>query len=219
MYLFKLSEQKGKTNYATFERNKHINMDIIFATNNLHKINEISSVIDSRFKLIGLKESGISEDIPEEEDTLEGNALAKARYVFERTGKNVFADDTGLEVDSLDNRPGVLSARYAGDQKDSEDNISKLLHKLDGNKNRSARFRTIIALIISGEEYLFEGEVRGTIIESRKGTKGFGYDPVFKPENSETTFAQMDLEEKNLVSHRARAMKKLIAFLNNYSKQ
>ena len=176
-------------------------------------------VIDSKFKLIGLNDSGISEDIPEEEDTLEGNALAKARYVFERTGLNVFADDTGLEVASLDNKPGVLSARYAGDQKNSEDNINKLLVDLEGKKNRSARFRTIIALIISGEEYLFEGEVSGTIIETRKGTEGFGYDPVFKPENSETTFAQMDLEEKNLVSHRARAMKKLIAFLNNYSKQ
>lgn len=219
MYLFKLFEQKGNTNYATFERIKHINMDIIFATNNLNKINEISSVIDSKFKLIGLKDSGISEDIPEEEDTLEGNALAKARYVFERTGKNVFADDTGLEVASLDNRPGVFSARYAGDQRNSEDNINKLLADLEGIQNRSARFRTIIALIISGEEYLFEGEVNGTIIKTLKGTKGFGYDPVFKPENSETTFAQMGLEEKNLVSHRARAMKKLIAFLNDYPKQ
>ncbi len=190
-------------------------MKIIFATNNVHKINEISNVIDSKFKLTGLAESGIFEDIPENENTLEGNALAKARYVYKITGKNVFADDTGLEVEALNNEPGVLSARYAGDQKNSSDNIDKLLLKLKAETNRKARFRTIIALILEGNEYLFEGEVKGEIIEFRKGEKGFGYDPVFRPNGYDKTFAQMDLNEKNRISHRARAVKKLTDFLNS----
>ncbi len=194
-------------------------MKIIFATNNLHKINEINNIIDSKYRLTGLSESGIFEDIPENEDTLEGNALAKARYVYKLTGTNVFADDTGLEVEALNNEPGVFSARYAGDQKSSSDNIDKLLYKLKAKENRKARFRTIIALIIEGNEYLFEGEVKGEIIEERKGEKGFGYDPVFKPSGYNKTFAQMDIDKKNQISHRARAVKKLIEFLNSFDKQ
>jgi len=194
-------------------------MKIIFATNNLHKINEINKVIYKGFNLISLEESGITEDIPENENTLEGNALAKARYVYEKTGTNVFADDTGLEVEALDNEPGVFSARYAGDHKNPDDNIEKLLDNLKSVKNRKARFRTIIALILDGREYLFEGKVSGVIIEKRVGNNGFGYDPVFKPRGYNTTFAQMELEEKNQTSHRARAVIKLTDFLNLTQKQ
>lgn len=194
-------------------------MKIIFATNNLHKISEIKKVIDSQFELISLEESGIREDIPENESTLEGNAIAKARYVYEKTACNVFADDTGLEVEALDNEPGVHSARYAGDHKNPEDNIDKLLDKLKDKNNRKARFRTIISLILDDEEYLFEGRVEGEIIFERKGNKGFGYDPVFKPENYDRTFAEMEMEEKNQTSHRARAVMKLSDFLSKVKKQ
>jgi XTP/dITP diphosphohydrolase len=194
-------------------------MKIIFATNNSHKISEITSVIDPVFKLSGLAESGIYEDIPENESTLEGNALAKARYVYKLTGSDVFADDTGLEVDALDNEPGVLSARYAGDQKDSNDNIDKLLDRLKSKKTRKARFRTIIALILDGQEYIYEGIVTGEIIKERRGKNGFGYDPVFKPDGYNKTFAEMELEEKNIISHRARAVSKLSDFLSQLNRQ
>lgn len=194
-------------------------MKIVFATNNPHKISEISSIIDSKFKLSGLAESGIYEDIPENENTLEGNALAKARYVYKLSGSDVFADDTGLEVEALNNEPGVLSARYAGDHKNPDDNIDTLLDRLEGINNRKARFRTIIALILDGQEYLYEGIVSGEILKERRGEKGFGYDPVFMPEGYDKTFAQMEIEEKNLISHRARALKKLTDFLNHQNKQ
>lgn len=194
-------------------------MKIIFATNNLHKISEIKKVITDRFELSSLEESGITEDIPENENTLEGNAISKARYVYNRTGANVFADDTGLEVEALNNEPGVFSARYAGEQKNSDDNIEKLLCNLANAENRKARFRTIIALILDGEEYLFEGIASGEIIEKRSGNNGFGYDPVFKPQGFTKTFAQMNLDEKNQTSHRARAVLKLSEFLNLTNKQ
>ena len=194
-------------------------MKIIFATNNPHKIREISNIIDPKFKLSGLAESGINEDIPENENTLEGNALAKARYVYKLSGADVFADDTGLEVEALNNEPGVLSARYAGDHKNSDDNIDTLLKRLEGTNKRKARFRTIIALILDGQEYLFEGIVAGEIIRERRGEKGFGYDPVFMPDGHNKTFAQMGIEEKNRISHRARALKKLTDFLNKQNKQ
>ena len=188
-------------------------MKLVFATNNKHKIREISDLLDSRFEVIGLTEIGITEDIPEDADNLADNALFKARYVHERTGLNVFADDTGLEVDALGGAPGVYSARYAGTSKDPSDNIIKLLKELEGVEDRKARFRTVIALIYDNSEYLFEGKVEGGIIQMRRGTGGFGYDPVFIAEGYDQTFAEMPLSEKNKISHRAMAMRKLIAFL------
>jgi len=188
-------------------------MKLVFATNNKHKIREISDLLDSRFEVIGLTDIGITEDIPEDADNLADNALFKARYVHERTGLNVFADDTGLEVDALGGAPGVYSARYAGTSKDPSDNIIKLLKELEGVEDRKARFRTVIALIYDNSEYLFEGKVEGGIIQMRRGTGGFGYDPVFIAEGYDQTFAEMPLSEKNKISHRAKAMKNLLAFL------
>jgi XTP/dITP diphosphohydrolase len=188
-------------------------MKLIFATNNKHKVREIASLLDDSYTVLGLNDVDISEDIPEDGETLTENALHKARYVYERTGMNVFADDTGLEVDELNGAPGVHSARFAGENKDPDANITKLLGLLDGKSNRKARFRTVIALIFNKKEYLFEGTVEGEIIEVRKGTEGFGYDPVFLADGYEQTFAEIPLSEKNKISHRARATRKLINFL------
>lgn len=188
-------------------------MELLFASNNSHKVTEINNILGNSFVLKGLKDAGITEDIPETAPTLEENALQKARYVYKKTGRDVFADDTGLEVESLNGMPGVNSARFAGENKDSDANIDKLLLMLKGKENRKARFRTVIALIIGGEEHLFEGIVEGTIISDRRGREGFGYDPVFVPEGRDITFAEMPLTEKNKISHRARAFEKLRAFL------
>ena len=188
-------------------------MKIIFASNNDHKIKEIRSILDSSISLLSLRDINIDEDIPEEEPDLEGNALAKARYIHNITSMNVFADDTGLEVDSLGGLPGVKSARFAGDGRDFSANIDKLLKMMGSEADRRARFRTVIALIWNNQEYLFEGIVNGEIIYERKGTEGFGYDPVFIPEGKTETFAEMSLAEKNLISHRARALEKLRKFL------
>lgn len=188
-------------------------MDLIFASNNPNKVREISSIIGPEFRLLSLTDMGITEDIPEEEPTLEGNAMAKARYVHRITGKSVFADDTGLETEALNGLPGVHSARFAGESKDSGANIEKLQGLLEGKENRNARFRTVIALILNNEEYLFEGVVKGKIITEKRGSEGFGYDPVFVPEGHQLTFAEMNLEEKNTMSHRARAFQKLHDFL------
>ncbi|HBC77660.1 MAG TPA: non-canonical purine NTP pyrophosphatase, RdgB/HAM1 family [Bacteroidales bacterium] len=188
-------------------------MEIIFASNNLNKIREINNILGSSFTLLSLQDLNLTEDIPENEKTLEGNALYKARYIFKATGKNVFSDDTGLEVEALNGRPGVHSARFAGENKNSEANIEKLLSLLENEANRNARFRTVIALILEGKEYVFEGTVMGKIIKYRRGKQGFGYDPVFMPDGKSVTFAEMDLKEKNLISHRARAFEKLRHFL------
>jgi len=188
-------------------------MELIFATNNKHKIREISDLLDNRFNILGLADVSITDDIPEDADNLADNALYKARYVHERTGMNVFADDTGLEVNALNGAPGVHSARYAGADRNPDDNIIKLLKQLEGITNRKARFRTVIALIFNNREYLFEGKVEGKIIQKRKGTGGFGYDPVFIAKGYDNTFAEIPLSEKNKISHRAQAMKKLLAFL------
>lgn len=187
-------------------------MKLVFATNNKHKIREISELLDSNISILGLTDLNITEDIPEEADTLEENAIFKARYVHERTGMNVFADDTGLEVECLDGAPGVYSARYAGKSKSFDDNIEKLLREMQGSTDRRARFRTVIALILDDTEYLFEGTVEGEIISERRGSGGFGYDPVFLPGGFDKTFAEMPLAEKNTISHRARAMIKLLEF-------
>jgi XTP/dITP diphosphohydrolase len=193
-------------------------MEIIFASNNVNKIREINNVLGKSFTLLSLQDINMNEDIPENEMTLEGNALHKARHIFKATRMNVFADDTGLEVEALNGRPGVHSARFAGKKKDSDANINKLLALLKNKTNRKARFRTVIALIYDGREYLFEGIVKGTIINEKRGKEGFGYDPVFIPEGKSLTFAEMDLDEKNKISHRAKAFEKLKVFLCGYPK-
>ena len=192
-------------------------MKIVFATNNSHKLAEISDLLGGSFKLLSLKDIDFSEDIPEDYPTLEENAIFKARFINMYSGMSVFADDTGLEIDALQGRPGVHSARFAGKKKDFEANIDKVLLLLDGVVNRKARFRTIIALIHDGREYFFEGQVNGKIICERRGKGGFGYDPVFVPDGKELTFAEMSLTDKNKISHRAVAFEKLRTFLSQYS--
>lgn len=193
-------------------------MKIVFATNNAHKLDEVRQVVGQKFEVVSLRECGITEDIPENEPTLEGNALAKARYIYSRTGLDCFADDTGLEVDALGGEPGVRSARYATDGHDDEANKRLLLERLQGPESRAAQFRTAVALILGGEEYLFDGVVRGVITTEQQGEGGFGYDPLFVPEGYEQTFAQMSAEEKNAISHRGRAVRKLAEFLQTKCK-
>ncbi len=193
-------------------------MDLYFATQNKHKIKEIEHIFIERnidqFKLKNLRDLNFSVDIPENADTLEGNALGKARFIHSRFKCHCFADDTGLEVEALNGAPGVFSARYAGESKSFEDNMNKLLHGLNGITNRKARFRTVVALVLAGKEYVFEGIVDGVICEEKKGDKGFGYDPLFLPVGYSRTFAEMDLSEKNNISHRARAFEELVRFLS-----
>ena len=188
-------------------------MKLNFATNNKHKLQEVREVLGDSFLVESLQSLGINEDIPEDQLTLEGNALQKARFLYDRTGEDCFADDTGLEVEALNGAPGVHSARYAGESKNSLDNMALLLKNMEGVKNRKARFRTVIALILNGEEYLFEGVVNGVITEQPRGAAGFGYDPLFVPDGYTTTFAEMDSEAKNAISHRGLAVEKLAAFL------
>jgi len=186
---------------------------LIFATNNQHKTEEIRSVIGNQFKIVTLKEAGIDFDIPEPHDTIEANALEKSKTIFNLTKENCFGEDTGLEVEALNGEPGVKSARYAGDEKNFDANIDKLLTKLNGINNRVAQFKTVISLMWYEKEYLFEGITKGNIIHERKGSNGFGYDSVFIPEGSNKTFAEMELGEKNLYSHRRKATDKLLEFL------
>jgi XTP/dITP diphosphohydrolase len=187
-------------------------MKLVFATNNKHKLEEMRAILGDKVELLSLAEIGCFDDIPETADTLEGNALIKARYIYEKYAVSCFADDTGLEVEALDGAPGVYSARYAGENNDSQANMNKLLQNLTGKSNRNAQFRTVIALIIEGNENLFEGIVRGRIAEERQGEAGFGYDPIFVPEGCDESFAQMAAEKKNSMSHRSRAA----AALNEY---
>ena len=193
-------------------------MKIVFATNNAHKLSEVKAVLGDGYELVTLKEVGITEDIPETGDTLDENASLKARYVYERTGLDCFADDTGLEVEALGGAPGVRSARYATDGHDFAANIRKLLKELDGVTNREARFRTVISLIASGEEIQVEGVVNGVIALSESGSEGFGYDPLFIPEGKEVTFAEMSADEKNSISHRGRAVAELVKVLHKVYK-
>lgn len=186
---------------------------IVFATNNKHKLEEISAILGDRFEIVSLAEINCFDDIPETADTLEGNALQKARFVKEKFGYDCFADDTGLEIEALNNAPGVYSARYAGPARSSEDNMNKALEELKDKANRKARFRTVIALILDGKEYLFDGIVNGSIATEKKGTEGFGYDPIFIPEGYCESFAQLGAEVKNKISHRARATAQLAEFL------
>ena len=188
--------------------------NLVFATNNPNKLKEIRNAV-SDFKIISLNELNINEDIPETGNTLQENALQKASYIFNKTGENCFADDTGLEIQALNNQPGVYSARYAGENCNPEDNIQKVLSKLDGKKNRKATFKTVITLILNNKTYFFEGEVKGIILEEKNGDKGFGYDPIFKPNGFDVSFAQMSTQQKNEISHRGLAVKKLVEFLQN----
>ena len=188
-------------------------MDIVFATHNRHKSEEACQILGPRWTLHNLHDLGQTEEIPETADTLKGNALQKAQYVYDKYHLSCFADDTGLEVEALNGAPGVYSARYAGEHCSFADNVNKLLHEMQGKTNRRACFKTVVALILDGEAHFFEGRVDGTIIESPRGGEGFGYDPVFVPDGFTETFAEMSAEQKNKISHRGRAMAKLIEFL------
>lgn len=186
---------------------------VVFATGNEHKVKEVNAALKGAFEAISLRSIGCEEELPENSPTLEGNALEKARYVYQHYQVDCFSEDTGLEVEALDGAPGVYSARYAGPARDAEANMALLLGRLQGIENRRARFRTVIALILDGQEYTFEGVVNGSIAHEKKGAQGFGYDPIFMPDGFSRTFAQMSAEEKNAISHRGRAMGKLKAFL------
>jgi len=186
---------------------------LIFATNNQHKIDEIRTVIGTKFNIITLAEAGINIDIPEPHDTIEENAAEKSSFIYKLTNKDCFGEDTGLEVEALNGEPGVLSARYAGDAKQPLKNIEKLLQNLQEKSNRTAQFKTVISLMLNGQQHQFEGICKGRIIDELKGTDGFGYDPVFIPDGDTKTFAEMTMEEKNIYSHRRKATDKLIAFL------
>lgn len=193
-------------------------MKLVFATNNAHKLEEVSAMLGDTFELLSLNDINCHADIPETADTLEGNARLKASFVYQNYGLNCFADDTGLEVEALGGEPGVYSARYAGGEgHDSEANMRKLLAELEGKDNRKARFRTAISLILDGKEYLFEGIVNGEITTEKRGDSGFGYDPVFRPDGYEQTFAELGHEIKNQISHRARAVQKLCEFLRQWT--
>ncbi len=190
---------------------------LVFATNNAHKLNEISSILGDKIELLSLKDINCDVDIPETADTLEGNAILKAKYINENYSIDCFADDTGLEVEVLNGAPGVYSARYAdGDGHDSLANMQKLLHNLYGKENRKAQFRTVICLIINGKEHIFEGIVKGSISKEKRGEGGFGYDPIFIPEGYDKSFAELGTDVKNKISHRAKAVEKLIHFLKTY---
>ncbi|MBZ4034581.1 non-canonical purine NTP diphosphatase [Flavobacterium sp. 17A] len=190
-------------------------MNLVFASNNKNKIAEIQSMLPENIKILSLEDINCLEDIPETADTIEGNAVLKADYVTQKYGYDCFADDTGLEVNALNGEPGVYSARYAGEQKNADDNMNKLLNALKNEENRSAQFKTVITLNLKGKQYLFTGIVKGNITLEKVGTNGFGYDPIFQPENYSETFAQLPLETKNTIGHRGKAVKQLIDFLNN----
>ncbi|WP_294082012.1 non-canonical purine NTP diphosphatase [Proteiniphilum sp. UBA5384] len=190
--------------------------ELVFATNNPHKLDEIREITNGKLRILGLNDINCHEEIEETGSTLEENALIKARFVKEKYGYNCFADDTGLEVDALEGAPGVYSARYAGEGCSFADNMNKLLAALQGIEHRTAQFRTVIALVLNGKEYLFDGVIKGTIIEDKRGNTGFGYDPIFMPDGYDETFAELGNEVKNNISHRALAMKKLVDFLLKY---
>lgn len=188
-------------------------MKLVFATNNQHKLKELKTIFGDAFTLLSLNEIDCYDDIPEEQPTLEGNARQKAFYVYDKFGYNCFADDTGLEIEALDGEPGVFSARYAGADKNPEANMEKVLNKMAKINNRNARFRTVISLVIGGQEKQFEGIVSGEILMEKHGDSGFGYDPIFRPEGFNLSFAEMELAEKNKISHRGRAVLKLADYL------
>nr|WP_294781703.1 non-canonical purine NTP diphosphatase [uncultured Flavobacterium sp.] len=190
-------------------------MNLVFASNNKNKIAEIQSMLPENIKILSLEDINCLEDIPETADTIEGNAILKADYVTRKYGYDCFADDTGLEVQTINGEPGVYSARYAGEQKNADDNMNKLLEALKNEENRNAQFKTVITLNLKGKQYLFTGIAKGEITVTKNGTNGFGYDPIFQPENYSETFAQLPLETKNRIGHRGKAVQQLIDFLND----
>ena len=194
-------------------------MELVFASNNKHKLEEVRSALGTDFEVVSLSDICCYDDIPEEQPDLAGNARQKARYIYQKYQKNCFSDDTGLEIEALNGRPGVYSARYAGVGCSFEDNIQKILAEMQPFSHRNACFRTVIALILEGKEYLFEGRVDGIILGEKQGENGFGYDPIFQPAESTVSFAQMDLETKNAISHRGRALEKLVCFLKTVNNE
>jgi len=186
---------------------------LVFATNNPHKLRELREILGEQFELLSLNDIGCADDIPETGDTLEANAAQKSFYIWDRYHINCFADDTGLEIDALNGEPGVYSARYAGEAKDARENVKKVLREMNGENNRTARFRTVISLIIDGKETQFDGIVEGEILTETRGDAGFGYDPIFLPEGKQKAFAEMEADEKNEISHRGRAVAKLVDYL------
>ena len=190
-------------------------MKLVFATNNLHKLKEVQEMLSNSIEVLSLKDIGCFEEIEETENTLEGNAKLKADYITQKYGFDCFADDTGLEVEALNGKPGVYSARYAGEHGNAEKNMEKLLNELQNKSSRKAKFRTIIALNLNNKQYLFEGICDGKILNKKTGIKGFGYDPIFKPNNASCSFAEMSSEEKNIISHRGIAIQELVQFLNS----
>ena len=188
-------------------------MKLCFATNNPNKLAEIQDILGDQFELVGLQDIGCEEELAEDQTTLEGNSLQKAQYVYNQYGVNCFADDTGLEITSLEGEPGVYSARYAGDQRNNGDNMALVMERMEGKPDRAAQFRTVITLIVDGEQKQFEGVAKGEIITEQLGKEGFGYDPIFKPEGYQKTFAEMSRIEKNKISHRGRAIRHLIDYL------
>ena len=192
-------------------------MKLVFATNNPHKLQEIQHLLGDSIELLSLGDINCYEDIPENQETIEGNAAEKSFYIFNKYGFNCFADDTGLEIEALNGEPGVYSARYAGEEKSPQKNMDLVLQKLAKIKSRNARFKTVISLVIDGREIQFEGIVNGQILEEKKGTTGFGYDPIFKPNESPLSFAEMSMEEKGKISHRGRAVQKLVEYLSQFS--
>ena len=190
-------------------------MQLVFATNNLNKLKEVQALMPKHIQLLSLKNIDCFEDVPETQNTIEGNAKQKAQYIKEHYGYDCFADDTGLEVEALQGEPGVFSARYAGEQRNADDNMNKLLKNLENSSNRNAQFKTVIALELEDKQYTFTGTCKGHIINEKKGNQGFGYDPIFKPLSYEQTFAEMDLELKNQIGHRGKAVKQLVEFLNS----
>jgi XTP/dITP diphosphohydrolase len=189
-------------------------MKIVFATNNKHKLRELQQILGNKFELLSLDDIKCFKEIPETSPTIEENSMEKVEYVYNKFKTDCFADDTGLEIETLDGRPGVYSARYAGDEKNMDKNIKKILSELQYTDNRNARFKTVVSLILNGEKYQFEGIINGEIIKEKKGTSGFGYDPVFVPNGYDITFAEMDAKLKNKISHRGIAVRKLVDFLN-----
>jgi len=190
-------------------------MKLVFATNNLHKLQEIKHLLGDSIELLSLKDINCDEDIPENQETIEGNAAEKSFYIWNKYGLNCFADDTGLEIEALNGEPGVYSARYAGEEKSPGKNMDLVLQKLSEIKNRKARFKTVISLVIDGRETQFEGIVNGQILEEKRGKTGFGYDPIFQPDESHLSFAEMPMDEKNKISHRGRAVQKLVDYLTH----
>jgi XTP/dITP diphosphohydrolase len=199
------------------EEKNSTRMKLVFATNNPHKLQEIQHLLGDSIELLSLGDINCYEDIPENQETIEGNAAEKSFYVFNKYGFNCFADDTGLEIEALNGEPGVYSARYAGEEKSPQKNMDLVLQKLTKIKNRNARFKTVISLVIDGQEIQFEGIVNGQILEEKRGTTGFGYDPIFKPNESPLSFAEMSMEEKGKISHRGRAVQKLVEYLSQFS--